>query len=321
MRVVVLTNMYPTAARPGYGIFVRDQVDDLRELGVDVAVLFFDGSVRRRNYLRAVGGVRRLVAQSDADLVHAHYGLSGAVALAQRHAPVVTTFHGSDCSGKVPWQTAVSFLVARRSTPVFVGAHLADRLGIQGAAVVPAAVDTGLFSPVERSEARRALGWPDDRRYALLPGSRRVPLKRADLFDAAVARAAEAVPSLRGVSLEGYTRKEVALVMNAVDVTVMTSDFEGSPVTVRESLASCTPVVSVAVGDVPAQLAGLEGCAIVDRDPDAIAQAVLSSLEAGRAPALRARAEMSSRPATARRVLEVYEGVVAKAPKRHEAAA
>ena len=39
MRVVVLTNMFPSRM-PGYGVFVQDQVDDLRRLGIDVEVIF-----------------------------------------------------------------------------------------------------------------------------------------------------------------------------------------------------------------------------------------------------------------------------------------
>jgi hypothetical protein len=43
MRVLVLTNMYPSEERPIYGIFVREQAEDLRKLGVDVKVLAFAG--------------------------------------------------------------------------------------------------------------------------------------------------------------------------------------------------------------------------------------------------------------------------------------
>ena len=128
-------------------------------------------------------------------------------------------------------------------------------------AVIPAGVDTELFVPRERADARRALGWAPDRRYVLFPGSRRDPGKRADLFDAVLREARRTAPDLEGVSLEGFSRREVALVMNAVDVTLMTSDREGSPVTIKESLACMTPVVSVAVGDVAELIAGLPGCA------------------------------------------------------------
>ena len=67
--------------------------------------------------------------------------------------------------------------------------------------------------------------------------------------------------------------------MNSVDVTVMTSDYEGSPVAMRESLACLTPVVSVSVGDVPELLAGLPGCAVVERSPRPLADAIVGALE------------------------------------------
>ena len=313
MRVVVLTNMYPTDARPVFGIFVKEQVEDLRALGLDVEVLFFDGQASRRNYLRAIRAVRRVVAERPADIVNAHYGLTGAVALCQRHAPVVTTFHGSDCSGEIPWQSSVSWGVARLSTPVFVSAHLADRLGVRNGTVVPAAVDTDVFRPRDRVATRRALGWSQDAVYALLLGSRAVRLKRADLFDAGVTHARHDLPELRATSLEGLSRNDVAMVMSAVDVAVMTSDNEGSPVTVREALASCTPVVSVAVGDVPALLTGLSGCAVVEREPERIGEAILAAVRAGRPKELRERAAEYSRPIVAGKIVDVYQAVLARA--------
>jgi glycosyltransferase involved in cell wall biosynthesis len=306
MRVVVLTNMYPTEQRPWFGVFVRDQVEDLRRLGIEVEVLFFDGSQKWGNYLRAARDIRTMVAGGGVDLVHAHYGLSGAVALAQRRVPVLTTFHGSDCSGEVHWQSIVSWAVARMSTPVFVSPHLAERLRVRSAAIVPAAVDTELFRPVDRAAARRALGWSADARYALLPGPRAITLKRADLFDAAIAHARRQVPELRSASLEGLSRQEVVHVMNAVDVTVMTSDNEGSPVTVKESLACCTPVVSVPVGDVPTLLAGLPGCSIAARDPRDLGDALVAAMAAGHPHELRQRAEQYSRPRIAEQVADLY---------------
>src|SRR4051812_10529609 len=116
MKVLVVTNMYPAESEPWSGVFVAEQGEDLRRLGVDVDVFAFDGRPDRKEYLRAGRALRRIVAQHSFDLVHAHYGLTGAVALAQRNVPVVTTFHGSDTW--IPWQRAVSYVVARLTTPL-----------------------------------------------------------------------------------------------------------------------------------------------------------------------------------------------------------
>jgi len=185
MRVLVVTNMLPVPERPWLGIFVQEQIEDLRSAGLDVSVLFIRGFESAANYFRGPARIRRLMRAQPIDLVHAHYGLTGAVALTQRGVPVVTTFHGSDCSGHSTWQTAVSWAVARSSTPIFVSPELAKGLGCDGAAVVPVGVDLERFRPMDTGEARRILGWPARGIVALLPGSRGVTNKRADLFDAA----------------------------------------------------------------------------------------------------------------------------------------
>jgi teichuronic acid biosynthesis glycosyltransferase TuaC len=310
MKVLCFTNIYPSPKEPSAGSFVRDLVEDLRELGMEVHVLAFSGRERRRAYAKAGLAFRRTIRAGSFDLVHAHYGLTGILALGQRRVPVVVTFHGSDTGNpRVRWQGWFSWLVARASTPVFVSKDGAQRLGCPNAAIIPAGVDLDLFRPRSTAEARGALGWPQSGRYVLLLGARSNPDKGVDLFDAAV-REARKRAELTPVSLENFSREEVANVMNAVDVTLVTSDFEGSPVAVKESLACMTPVVSVPVGDLPQLVSGLPGCEIVPRDPLELADAILRALSSGRDPILRHRAELLSRRRMAERTVALYESVV-----------
>lgn len=308
-RVLAVTNMYPTPSEPWFGSFVKDQIEALRRLGVWIEVFHFDGRRDWRAYGTAARAVRNLVARGDFDLIHAHYGLTGAVALCQRSLPVVTTFHGSD-SAQVAWQRRVSWVVARRSTPIFVATENARRLGLPDAPVVPAGVETRAFQPRDRVAAREALGWATDGTYVLLPGARSNRIKRADLFDRVLDVLKRSLPNVRGFSLAGYARQDVVNIMNAVDVLLLTSDSEGSPVAVKEALACITPVVSVPAGDVPDVLAGLPGCAIAPRDPQALANAVLSALTV-RDEALRHRALEYSLERMAEKVVDVYRHVQA----------
>ena len=311
MNVLVLTNMYPTEAEPWFGSFVRDQVEDLRGLGLDVEVLAFDGRRHAGEYGRAARRARQLARTGRFDLVHAHYGLTGAAALAQRAAPVVTTFHGSDTGG-VPWQRIVSAAVARKAVPIFVNRAGARLLWYRGGYVIPAGVDTELFLPADRAAVRRELGWSDDRRYILFPSSRRNRVKRPDLFAAVIAALDAAGVGVVPVYLENLSRARAAAVIAASDLTLVTSDWEGSPVTVRESLACQTPVVSVPVGDLEETLEGLPGCEIAPRDPAALAAAVRRALTASRSTELRQRALQTSRRRTAERVAAVYEDVLTR---------
>ena len=312
-KVLLVTNLYPTPTEPWYGCFVREQAEDLAALGIDLKVVHFDGRQDSRNYLRAAREVQRRVALERFDLVHAHYGLSGASATLQFRVPVVTTFHGSDYSGAIPWQRYLSWAVARRSHPILVSDEGRRKLRLPSAPVIPSGVDIERFAPLERRAARRQLGWEEDRQYVLLPGSRSVATKRADLFDAVVSEARKTLPKLAGAALAGFSRDEVALVLNAVDAVLVTSDREGSPLAVREALACMTPVVSVDVGDLRAVLRDLPGCGVFSRSPALLARGLLDTLSAQRHPDLRRRAERYSRRVTAERVAAVYSSVLARA--------
>jgi teichuronic acid biosynthesis glycosyltransferase TuaC len=310
VKILVFTNMYPSPAKPWFGIFVEEQVAQLRRLGLEVSVLSFDGTEDRLNYLRAARQFRCELRHGRFDLVHAHYGLTGAIAVSQRRRPVVTTFHGGDYSGLIPWHAVVSRVVARLCTPVVVTPEGINRLGVRRAAVIPAGVDCELFRPGDRLEARLELGLEPAAPYALLLGGRADRNKRSDLFDAAVAEARKSIPDLRSIALERLGRPQVAAIMNAVDVAVLTSDYEGLPVSVREALACTTPVVAVPVGGVPRLLNGLPGCAVVPRDPAQLGTAIAAALAAGRSPALRERAEETSGVTVAKRLAELYAEVL-----------
>ena len=209
LRALVLTNMYPTTERPDLGSVVREQVRELAALGVRSEIVAIRGQQSKAAYVNVARSLPLLVRRRDFDLVHAHYGLSGAVALAQRRLPVITTFHGSD-TGYVPWQGAVSWIVARVTTPVFVSRRGAERLGLRGTGpnIIPCGVDIGRFQPMSRARARAALGWDHDAPIALLPGARENAVKRADLFESAAAEARSSVPDLRDrVARELHTRR------------------------------------------------------------------------------------------------------------------
>jgi teichuronic acid biosynthesis glycosyltransferase TuaC len=316
MRVLVVTNMYPTPEEPWFGCFVKEQLEDLHDLGVELELIRFDARSDTKAYLRATRELRSRLRRGRFDLVHAHYGLTGAAAaLARPRVPLVATFHGSDFAGPA-WQRFVSTAVALRSTPIVVSAAGRTHLHAGRATVIPMGVDTALFRPDDRRAARRRLGWPEDGRYALLAGSRRNPVKGGELFDAAIEEAKTQLPELTGMALEGFGRSEVVDAFNAADVTVVASRSEGSPVTVRESLACETPVVSVDVGDVPSVIAELPGCAVVARDPKSLADGIRRAILAPRDPSLRARAELTSREAVAQQVLNVYADVLRRAHPR-----
>jgi hypothetical protein len=98
LRVLAVTNMYPTADDPAYGAFVATQVESMVRAGADVEVEFVNGRRGAMEYVRALPRIGRRLKTSKFDVVHAHYGLTGFLA-AFEPVPLVVTFYGDDLLG------------------------------------------------------------------------------------------------------------------------------------------------------------------------------------------------------------------------------
>jgi glycosyltransferase involved in cell wall biosynthesis len=276
-RILVVTNLWPTESDPGYGSFVQAQMESLRPLGVEFDTLFIDGRASRWNYLRAIGRMRTLLRKNRYDLIHAHFGLSGWVARCQFRVPVVVSFMGDDVLGRPRRDGSItaygrflqvsSFLLARMvAASIVKSQQMKSNLRLASAEVIPNGVDLNAFRPIERSEARRALGLDPAKKYVLFPYDPAEQRKRYDLIQAAVAEAQAGDPSIEILHVRGVPRDRMPLYMNAADVLVLASIFEGSPNAVKEAMAVNLPVVAVDVGDVRELIGHTEGCFMVPRE-------------------------------------------------------
>jgi teichuronic acid biosynthesis glycosyltransferase TuaC len=271
VRVLVVTNLYPTARRPALGPFVRDQVDALMALGeLEVELHSFDPSGGIRPYLSEAIALRRRYRGASYDIVHSHYGLTGFCALAVRGARArAVTFHGDDLRlGKV---APISRLVARLSElPATVSAGLArsEAAGLGGpgtrrrVAVLPCGIDLERLRPIPRAEARHELGLDQNSRYLLFPADPARPEKRVDLARALVPEGVELI------HYDNTPPERVPLYINAANAVVVTSEREGFGLAPLEALACDVPVVATDVGIAPLALAGIRGtlCAPFQRD-------------------------------------------------------
>ncbi|EZH66380.1 hypothetical protein DH09_10630 [Bacillaceae bacterium JMAK1] len=104
MRVLVISNMYPAPQAPTFGIFVRNQVEQLQAHELDITVAAIrDPRNGKANVLKkyarwVLGTMTRFSTRYD--LVHAHYAFpSGWLAKLYskiRRVPYIVTVHGGD---------------------------------------------------------------------------------------------------------------------------------------------------------------------------------------------------------------------------------
>ncbi len=252
---------------------------------------------RAAGVLRATAAARTAIKDFRPEVVLAHNvsaSMVARLALLPKRVPLLTVFHGvadTDYTG------AARILRRTSGAVVTVAEATANRLRAAGLRPDPVVIPNAVFPQeprVDRATVRAALGVDPDVPVALCL-ARMEPQKRHDvLLDAweRVGGGAELwlagdgslraslehdAQRLSGVRFLG-NRPDVADLLAAADLTVLTSDWEGMPIAVLESLAAGKPVVATDVDGVGEALSGGGGLVVPRRDPEATAEALRALL-------------------------------------------
>ncbi len=281
--------------------------------------------------------IDRLIRSWRPGIVHTHLAKAGALgrlAAHRRRVPVIVhTFHGHVLEGYFSRPKARAFLEIERRlarwTSALIAVSEATRdellnLGIGRPGqwhVIPVGLELDhLATPPDRREARDRLRLPSDGPLVGIVG-RLVPIKDHGTFLQAAARIAAARPDVTFVvagdgelreTLERRARgllgerarflgwvSDLPSLYAALDVVVLTSRNEGTPVSLIEAGAAGRPLVATRVGGVPEVVAdGRTGLLVPPADPPAVAGAIerlLADPSLATDMGQRARAEMAER--------------------------
>ena len=321
MKVLLVTNMYPTPSRPNYGIFVSEQAAAVTAAYPDVEydVAYIPGVDSKLAYLKSIFQIKKRIDKGAYDLVHVHYGLSGLFLLNPflKKIPVVVTLHGGDIQieqGKNV-QVAITKKVLKRSD---VAITLNDNMDAIAGAIcpriekIPCSVDIDTFSPPATRQAlsrERCLS-------IIFPSSPERTVKNYPLFQATLGKLKERHGiCAKELILWGMPRTEVAQHMRMADILLMTSISEGSPQVVKEAMACNLPVVSTDVGDVNILLEGVsDSICCRENSPEALADSIaevidgkVSGIKSGRECILELGLDNNS---IASRVYNVYNSIL-----------
>ena len=256
-----------------YAPFIAEQVAALERAGAECRFFPVLGK-GVGGYLGQFPEYKKVIREYAPDIIHAHYGLCGLFANLQRHVPVVVTYHGSDINDRrIRSLSRLSMSLSRFN--IFVSQkNVEDAHPKRNYALIPCGVDMDDYPLIEKEEARKIMGLKEDGRYCRFAGAFGNPVKNAPLAQAAVSP----IEGLQLLELKGYSRQQVATLMQAVDVLLMTSISEGSPQVIKEAMACGCPIVSVDVGDVKEQISGLDGCYVSERNVESLSQCLSQAL-------------------------------------------
>ena len=262
MKVLHVTPNYPTQEYPIFGIFVKEQVESLRKIGIECDVLNCDGQNKGfKKYITYLPLIWWKALFGGYDIIHCHHALS-AVLLCMTGAPLfkkVILSYQNDPSHE--WGDKMYRLFNLRFKK-FIIKNPSPYLGKSKFIYLPNGCNQDFFHPMDMMECREKLGWDKSKQYLIYMDSNKGvrTQKRKDRFDEVV----DLLNSQYGwnaetVVMRNIRRELVPLYLNAANLHMISSDFEGSPNSVKECMCCNTPVVSTPVGNVEEMIGDIPG--------------------------------------------------------------
>lgn len=292
--------------------FIHDQVEAIKYKDPN---LHFDYFIIKGKgvwgYLKNLKLLKEQIKSNNYNIVHAHFALSGLLTNLQRKVPVVITFHGSDINNVkirivshiVELLSLKTIYVSKKLQEISIGHNKLNSF------VIPCGVDFNVFKPYESAALRSQIGLNGQMKYILFSSSFDNPVKNFSLLLDAV----ELITNyqIKIIELKNYQRHQVAELMSAVDVCVMTSFTEGSPQFIKEAMACNCPIVSTDVGDVKEVVGNIKGCFITNYKPIDVANKIKMALNLNERTQGRNAIQLFNNDIIAEKIINLYKSIIA----------
>lgn len=264
-KILFVTNMYPTLEHPFFGIFIKEQIDALKNKFLfEENVYLINGLYRSKfEYLKSIFTIPYLIIRDKPDIIHIHYGISGLFLIFFRpNIPIYLTLHGCDFldHGSNRWQVWISKVIAKKVDQIFVQNQEMKDLGVTinpHIEILTCGVDTGFFNP---EDAKIQLF---DKKVIIFPSNPQREEKNYPLFSEVIERLELEIKEKVFIRcIDKMTRIEIRDLLSSADCLLMTSISEGSPQVIKEALSCGLPVISVPVGNVKEMVDGVPNCSV-----------------------------------------------------------
>jgi len=318
MKILVVTNVYPSDNHPYHGIFVAEQLTAIKKLHDDVVfeVFYINGFKGRWQYAKSIWKVSNKINRGNYDLVHIHYGVAGLYLYWPfiKRVPTIVTFHGSDIQpkgGNGRLSEKVSIHTAKKADAAIVLNEKMERMVkpfCNSVFMIPCAVDMNTFKPLQRTEEYKKF-------QIVFPSNHERQVKNYPLF----CEVLKILKEQYGIEAEEHelnkmTRQQIAQLYSNCDLLLMTSNSEGSPQAVKEAMCCNLPCVSTPVGDVSVLLKGVKDCYVsATHDANELAKLAAKSISRagdgilGRKKAIQLQLDEDS---IANRIYNVYTKII-----------
>ena len=260
MKTLHVTNNYPSKLNPVFGIFVKEQIESLRKQNIECDVFFINGREKGiKEYLISIFKLRNFLKNNKYDAIHCHHSLSALCLIFtfNFHKNIITSFQNDPINEMKIFFNLIKFfsnhLIFKNNSKLIQGTN---------SHYVPNGVNLNFFKPIDRALACEKLGLDSSKIYILFVSSNFIrKQKRYDIFIKVLKILKEkySLNDIEKLVLTNTKRELVPYYFNASSLHLLTSDFEGSPNSVKEALSCNIPVVSKSVGNVNELLKDVDG--------------------------------------------------------------
>lgn len=248
-------------SKEGISPIIRNQGESLEKSGVNVAYFAIKGK-GFRGYLKNVKVLRKFLKDHNFNFIHAHYSMSAFVASLAGAKPLIVSLMGSDVKSEKLFKIFIHLFNKFSWKKIIVKSEdMKTSLGIKNANIIPNGVDITLFKPLNQSDCKKELKWDLNKKQVLFAANPNNYVKNYPLASQSFSLLDN--PNYELKDLVGIPNKQIPLYMNAADLVILTSFWEGSPNVIKEAMACNRPIICTDVGDVSVLFDNVEGCHII----------------------------------------------------------
>ena len=260
MRILHITNNYPTKKNLIFGIFVKEQIDSLVDFNINSKILFINARENgKKEYLLAPLRIRKLLKTKNFDVIHCHHSLSAfSLILSLSFCKNIVVSFQNDPA----FEFKFLFKLIKSFSNQLIFKNNSKLINNSNSHYLPNGVNMNFFRPIDRNYSCNKLNLDPSKTYILFVSSNYIRTqKRYDRFKEVlkILRKKYSKYDFEELTLINISRDLVPYYFNASSLHLLTSDFEGSPNSVKEAMSCNVPVVSSSVGNVDELLKNVKG--------------------------------------------------------------